>query len=487
MSLPPLRTRLPAFLAALVLVFPGARPAAAVDPVAAAASEEITVAGAVSAEKFLAGPKCLGRRSGSPGGAEAARWLAAELRKAGFAPGVTPDRVEDGKTVEGDYLQPYDLPPPRGAAPGSASAGKTFNVVGVLPGAGRAPVTGTVTPGSAPAAPGGAGGAPAPAPAPGTPPVEEEWVVLGAHYDHLGVRNPNPKSKKPPKKTGVFWGADDNASGTTAALLVARALGRLARNGAVPRRGVIVVFFSGEELGLLGSRHYCSSPVRPLAATAAMINLDMVGRNALKYLEVYGNTSSPELEEAHRAVLAETKFECVYPGGDVFTRSDHYSFYEKDIPVIFFHGGLHKDYHQTGDTPDLIVYPKVAAVARHALGVLWRAANMDARPTFRKVDMTGAGGKLGLAVDPCNPEDEDALDLKEGASAVLVRTVFSGGLGEKAGFKAGDLVYLWNGFSLFDDDPVSRFNGFVNAARTGDQVVIRWVRGGQKMSATVKF
>ena len=314
-------------------------------------------------------------------------------------------------------------------------------------------------------------------------------MVLGAHFDHLGVRGgggKDEKKQKAPKKGDVFWGADDNASGTTAALLVARALGRLAADGVLPRRTILVAFFSGEEMGLLGSKHYVSNPVFPMADTVAMINLDMVGRNGTKAMEVYGNASSPELDTWHREVLEETKLDCAYPPPALLQRSDQWSFYEAGVPVLFLHGGLHKDYHTPRDTADGLNYPKIALIARHALGILWKAANAEARPGFRKIDMTGAGGKLGIAVDPATPEEIESLSLEEGRGAVRVTTVFAGSMAEKF-FEAGDLIYSWNGNPLMADDPVGRFTMFLQVARPGDPVTIRFQRGKDRKAATVKF
>ena len=460
----PLRPR--AFLlAAALLLAPAAR---ASDPLDAAAKREITAAEAQKVASLLAGPKFNGRGTGQKGNDDAARWLAAELQAAGWEPGPAAPSGTDGKAQPADYLQPFEVPAPR---TGSEGALKTANVVGVLAGGGDGGKVATGT---------GSGTETA------ASSVAPEILVLGAHFDHLGIRGGDDKDKKAPKKSSVYWGADDNASGTAALLLVGRALGRMARDGARPRRTVVLCFFSGEEVGLLGSKHYVGSPVRPLADTVAMINLDMVGRNATKSMEVYGNVSSPELDEYHRRVLEDTKLECTYPPPDLLQRSDQWSFYEAKIPVLFLHGGLHGDYHTPRDIPQELNFPKIALIARHALGVAWLAANGEKRPAFRAIDMKGAGGKLGLAVDPCTPDEVESLGVDEKSAGVRVTTVFSGGLVEKL-LQPGDLLYAWNGFPLYADDPVGRFQAFVNAARTGDQVVLKYLRGKEKRAATVKF
>jgi hypothetical protein len=453
-------------LPALLLLAPSA-PLGAADPYDAAISRDVTAIEAQKVSSNLAGPKFLGRGTGQKGNEDAARWLAAELVKAGWAPCQAP--VKEGKPQPGDYLQPFEVPAARG---GTGMPVRTANVVGVLEGESAVP---TVVP------------APAPAPgesAPQTP--GREVVVLGAHFDHLGVRGGPEKDGKPPKKSGVFWGADDNASGSTAVLLIARALGRMAKDGKRPRRTIVTAFFSAEELGLLGSKHYVGSPVRPLADTVCMINLDMVGRNGTKTIEVFGNATSPELDAWNRKAAEEDKAECVYPPIALYQRSDQWSFYEAKIPALFLHGGLHKDYHTPRDVPEELNCAKIAFIARHAARVLWLAANAERRPAFREIEMKGAGGRLGIAVDPCTPEEEEPLALEEKTTAVKVTAVFAGGLVEKL-LLPGDLVYSWNGFPLYDDDPVGRFQAFVDSARQGDQVVLRYLRGKEKRAATVKF
>jgi hypothetical protein len=477
-------TRLRALLlpAAFLLALAPAAPLTAADPLDVAVRREITAAEAQKVAFLLAGPRFLGRGTGQVGNDDAATWLAGELAKAGWAPGPAAPSGKDGKPAPADFLQPFEVPAARA---GTDAPAKTANVVGVLEG--TVGSRGTATPSADPGKPAG------PAPAPGTdgvPPAAadppRETVVLGAHFDHLGVRGGTGPDGKPTRKSVVFWGADDNASGTTAVLLVARALGRMAKDGVHPRRTAVMVFFSGEEVGLLGSKHYVERPVRPLADTVAMINLDMVGRNATRYLEVYGNATSPELDAWNRRAAEETKVECTYPPPALFQRSDQWSFYEAKIPALFLHGGLHNDYHTPRDVPEELNYAKVALVARHAAEVLWLALNEPKRPTFRAIDMKGAGGRLGIAVDPCTPEEHGALGLDEKTSAVKVAAVFAGGLAEKL-LQPGDLVYSWNEFPLYADDPVGRFQAFVDAARAGEQVVLRYLRGKERRAAAVKF
>ena len=202
--------------------------------------------------------------------------------------------------------------------------------------------------------------------------LKHEVVVVGAHYDHLG------------KKHGkIYPGADDNASGTAALLEIAQAFGE---TGIATRRSVLFVAFAGEELGLLGSQFYVNHPLVPLQQTVAMINLDMIGRNARDELTVIGTDRSPELQRINQAANREIGFELLYNGERYFDRSDQMYFAKNRIPVIFYYGGTHPDYHSSTDTADKVDGTKLARVARLAFLVTWKVAELDSRPTFRPVE-----------------------------------------------------------------------------------------------------
>jgi len=196
--------------------------------------------------------------------------------------------------------------------------------------------------------------------------LAKELVVIGAHYDHVGIKR-NTKAGE----DSVFNGADDNASGTVALLEIAQAFGAMARS---PRRSVLLIAFAGEEKGLLGSEYYVRKPLYPLAATKAMLNMDMVGRGAPDSLQLVGAQEGSTLLAATRAenrlsgfVLTPT----ILPGGD----SDHSSFAKRGIHVLFYHSGLHQQYHKVTDHADLIDTQKVARVADLVFRTAWRVAD----------------------------------------------------------------------------------------------------------------
>ncbi len=200
---------------------------------------------------------------------------------------------------------------------------------------------------------------------PGTD-LADELIVVGAHYDHVGDYGDGPDT--------IHNGADDNASGTACLLEIAEAL---SHSGPL-RRSVLFIAFAAEEMGLWGSRYYVQSPLYPIDKTVAMINLDMVGRNATHQLEVHGAALSPGLDALIEAENSEG-FTFAKPT-ELEGGSDHMPFANKDIPFLFFFSGFHDDYHQVGDHVEKINEEKIALVGRLAFRVLTRIGNRDNRP-----------------------------------------------------------------------------------------------------------
>lgn len=193
------------------------------------------------------------------------------------------------------------------------------------------------------------------------PDLRDEYIVVGAHLDHLGERSGE-----------IYYGADDNGSGSTAILSMARAL---ALNPQRPRRSVLFIWFAAEEMGLIGSRHYCDHPVLPLDKMACMLNIDMVGRNEEKEGETAEENeqtihligSQQGQTELHEIILAANRhvnFTFEYDEEGVFGRSDQASFFNKGVAVAFLFGGFHPDYHQPTDRFARIDYDKIASAAR---------------------------------------------------------------------------------------------------------------------------
>ncbi len=205
------------------------------------------------------------------------------------------------------------------------------------------------------------------------PELAKEYVLLGAHYDHIGV---GPAGR-------VGCGANDNGSGCAAFLEVLEALAQ-----SPPRRSILFANFCGEEIGLIGSRELAKDLPVPKEDIVCMVNLDMIGFGDEKEVAVLGVKRNPKLESVLERAKAvkKTGLKSVVTGKgeDLWQRSDHYSFHEVGLPVLFFFEGLpisaDKDYHTWRDTPDKVNYPKVTNTARMVYNTVWILANDEQRP-----------------------------------------------------------------------------------------------------------
>ncbi len=220
---------------------------------------------------------------------------------------------------------------------------------------------------------------------PGTDPDRaHEAVVVGAHYDHLGLGGRH--SLSPGLLGQVHNGADDNASGIAAMLEIARVV---ATDPHGLDRSVVFAAFAGEELGLLGSTHYTNEPSVPLEDTVAMLNLDMIGRPNGRVM-LSGLEVSPSLEPDVEWASADLDINVqTFGPGAGFGSSDDTSFLRRNVPALAFFSGFHEDYHRPGDDWEKIDLVGSAEVARLALGVLRRIADRDERPEFVRPDRAG--------------------------------------------------------------------------------------------------
>ena len=217
---------------------------------------------------------------------------------------------------------------------------------------------------------------------PGTDPkLKDEYVVIGSHLDHVGMGG------------GLHPGADDDASGTTGVLAVST---MFVKNGIKPRRSVLFVCFCGEEDGLIGSRFFAQNPPVPLEAIVGELQMDMIGRDEEENREgdkgekAEDNRNTVHLvgtqklaPALHALCLAKNEgagFEIEYDQEGMFGRSDHANFARMGVPIAFFFTGLHRDYHETTDTPDKINYPKLLRIATWVYDIGFELAQQDDRP-----------------------------------------------------------------------------------------------------------
>jgi hypothetical protein len=190
------------------------------------------------------------------------------------------------------------------------------------------------------------------------PQQKNEIVILGAHYDHAGY-----KKNHNPGEDYIYNGADDNASGTAAVMMLAKSFGQLKQK---PKRSLLFIAFPGEELGLLGSQAYVNNPLFPLDKTVAMLNFDMVGRNGKDTLYIVGVSRSPDLSEINKNENEKIGFILLYNQEKFIGRSDQASFLRKKIPVLFYHTGEEGDYHKVSDEVSLIDFEKESRVVQLA-------------------------------------------------------------------------------------------------------------------------
>jgi hypothetical protein len=222
------------------------------------------------------------------------------------------------------------------------------------------------------------------------PEMKEEALVLMAHYDHIGVGQPD--------ETGdtIYNGADDNGSGTAALLVIANALKQAKTNGYKPKRSVLFVHVTAEEVGLLGSRYYSDHPVIPIENTVAAFNADMIGRSDPEHMEreetdyVYligGEIISSELDSLVVSANEETvqmnldrRYNDLTDRNQFYRRSDHWNMGRLGVPFVFFFTGVHEDYHQPSDTIDKIQFNKYTRVAQLIYASSIQVLNYDGRP-----------------------------------------------------------------------------------------------------------
>ena len=300
------------------------------------------------------------------------------------------------------------------------------------------------------------------------PALRDEAVVVGAHYDHLGLGG---EGSLAPDLVGVVHpGADDNASGTAAIMELAR---RFAAG--VQPRTLVFVAFAGEEMGLLGSAEYVRRPPVPLGRTVAMVNLDMVGRPREGKVYVAGVDSGSGLRtlvsDAARGVALRPELR-----GDPFAPSDQTSFYAAGRPVLFLFTGAHDDYHRPSDTWDKIDARGLAAVTELAGRIVAALATAPVPPAYAKIEVPRSAASSGGR--GYGPFFGVVPDFGEPARAgVKVNGVRAGSPAERAGLRAGDVVVRFGGVPVGTLDDLTFA---LRSHRAGDDVEVRWVRDGEE-------
>jgi hypothetical protein len=311
------------------------------------------------------------------------------------------------------------------------------------------------------------------------PGTTDEYVILGAHYDHLGMGGPFSLA---PSVTAIHPGADDNASGTAGVIELARWYSKQPKQ----RRGILFLNFAGEELGLLGSAWYVAHPELPLAKAVAMINMDMIGRIRDGKVYVGGTSTGSDLRPLLEKVMAKYPLKIDFSEGPESDSSDHTSFITGQVPSLFFFSGLHSDYHKPSDTWEKIDAPAAAELLAMVSEVADDLRDQPDRPKFVKAAPNpheGAVGPVtGSAGGGYGPWFGSIPDFGEGVKGVKFADITAGSPAGKAGFRAGDVMVEFDGKKI---DNLYDFTYALRAKQAGDKVQVKVLRDGKTIEETV--
>ena len=298
-------------------------------------------------------------------------------------------------------------------------------------------------------------------------------VILGAHFDHLGYGE-DGNSRNTSKTPAIHNGADDNASGTAALIELARKL----KTSKAKNNNYLFIAFSGEELGLYGSKYFTENPTIDLKSANYMINMDMVGRlnDSTKTLTIGGFGTSPTWSSVI-STQPGTAFSVKVDSSGTGP-SDHTSFYRKDIPVLFYFTGLHTDYHTPNDDADKINYDGIVKILENITGVI-TSLNESPKLAFTKTreaqTTTSARFSVSMGIMP---------DYTFSGNGVKADGVSEGKPAQKAGLKAGDII------QQLGDYTISSMESYMQALgkfKKGDKAKVKYKRGNEVLETTVEF
>ena len=324
---------------------------------------------------------------------------------------------------------------------------------------------------------------------PGRGDLKDQYLVIGAHYDHVGY---GPVGTDPKNNGKLHPGADDNGSGTSGLLVVADALSRAYAElpSEASARSILFIAFSAEESGLNGSQYFVSHPSIPLASIDLMLNMDMIGRLRQKNgLEVQGTQSANGLYDWLKPHFDAFQGQIAH-GSEVAGNSDHASFYQKKLPVLFFFTGLHREYHTPQDTGftinqvgagkviDLVTTIGLAAAQRPERWKFTPRRSASSDPVKEGDDPrpTRSAGRVRFGIAPGTYSDS-----KPG---IEVGDVYEGTSAADAGIKIGDRMIKWNGEEIKDVESWMRMLG---NHKVGDEVDVTLFRDGKEVTQKVKL
>jgi hypothetical protein len=344
----------------------------------------------------LTTPWMEGRAPGSSGAGFAVGYLVDAMARAGLTPAFG-----DGTRWRQVFAVPGEHSPPL----------RTANIAGVLPGHGN---------------------------------LADQWIVLGAHWDHLGDRGEGSRAQGD-EQHDLHLGADDNASGVAAILVLADRLTATLPTSLAARRSIAFVLFGAEESGLHGSKAFVEAAPMPIESIVAMLNFDMIGRLEDGPLEVLGTGTATEFDAILAAAVAETSLTLEKtPGGP--GPSDHTNFYHAAIPVLMFHTGLTSEYHTPDDLPETLDVAGAMQVIDLTEVITQRLAWAPSRLTFQKntVGVQSGRSRTGAAVTlGVMPAYGAKIE-----SGVQIDGTVGGSPAEEAGLDRGDILLTWDGEAI---------------------------------------
>lgn len=306
----------------------------------------------------------------------------------------------------------------------------------------------------------------------GEGPLANETIVIGAHYDHLGLGAVGSRAQK--RIGEIHNGADDNASGTAAVLELVR---RIA-SGPKPKRRMVFICFSGEERGLIGSNFYVQNPAFPLEQTVAMMNFDMIGNLRGNRVEVNGVGTAVEFEQIARAADEATPVDItIVPGA--FAGSDHLPFYQRKIPVMFCFTGMTEIYHTPDDDSSTLNMEGAVTVIDYSEQLLRRIDALETRPTF--IEGTG-GRRRGASRLPYFGVQADFA--ASGTNGIVLKGVSADSPAAKAGLQTGDTIVSLEGMSV---DGVQTLFKVLGDSKPGQKLKVSARRGEQVLEMEVEL
>jgi hypothetical protein len=308
-------------------------------------------------------------------------------------------------------------------------------------------------------------------------PQQAEFLLIGAHYDHLGHGETGAMNRKGEEGL-IHYGADDNASGVGTLLELAEALAaERARNPAGFPRGLIFAAWAGEEIGMIGSSWFAEHPLLPLTNVAAYLNFDMVGRLRENKLILQGIGSSPAWPKLIEKRNVAAGFSLTLQE-DPYLPTDTTALYPKGVPVLAFFTGGHDDYHRPTDKADTLDYEGIARIARLARGIL-TDLEKAARLAYAQVAAKSGGGGGRESLRAYIGTIPDYATEVEGVKLSGVRT---GGPADKAGLKGGDVIVEFAGSKIAN---IYDYTYALDAVKIGQPTTVVVVRNGERVSLTL--